>query len=414
MLLRGEDPAAMAEEGAVWRLLAPWLRPGQARLWRTAAYRFHALVARPWRVGRAFLLGDAAHQTPPFMGQGLNQGLRDAGNLAWKLALVLRGEAGEALLDSYEAERRPNVRDVIAATKDLGRIVCELDPARAADRDARLRAEVAAGRGDVVRQDLLPPLRDGFLHRPRGAGGAPSPGAGEPCPQPWMLRPGGPPPRRMDDVIGGGFRLLLRAGLALPEAAQAAAAALGARGLARAAAPGGGGRPARRLDGAARRRRGAGAAGPRGVRHRGRGGGGAGPAARGRGGPARGAGTGAWPGPLRVPMTPARGGAAPRGDAPLRRRRPPDRPARRRHPDPLPPRPRRAAGHRGRPGWCAAPGSPPPCPRSGPAPPSRSAMARGRGREVHNPREDLNDAVTPSGAGLPAATEREMAPVARG
>ncbi len=229
MLLRGEDPAAMAEEGAVWRLLAPWLRPGQARLWRTAAYRFHALVARPWRVGRAFLLGDAAHQTPPFMGQGLNQGLRDAGNLAWKLALVLRGEAGEALLDTYEAERRPNVRDVIAATKDLGRIVCELDPARAADRDARLRAEVAAGRGDVVRQDLLPPLRDGFLHRPRGAGGAPSPGAGEPCPQPWMLRPGGPPPRRMDDVIGGGFRLLLRAGLALPEAAQEAAAALGAR-----------------------------------------------------------------------------------------------------------------------------------------------------------------------------------------
>jgi 3-(3-hydroxy-phenyl)propionate hydroxylase len=221
MLLPGEDPAGMARPESVWRLLAPWMKPGQARLWRIAAYRFHALVARPWRFGRAFLAGDAAHQTPPFMGQGLNQGLRDAANLCWKLALAVRGRAGEALLDSYEAERRPNVRTVIALTKELGRIVCERDPARAAARDAALRAEVAAGRGDVVRQDLLPPLAGGYLH--------PSPGAGEPGPQPWLLGPDGGARRRMDEVAGGGFRLILRGGAALPPGCAADLAALEAR-----------------------------------------------------------------------------------------------------------------------------------------------------------------------------------------
>lgn len=220
MLLPGEDREAMARPEAVWRLLSPWMRPGQARLWRIAAYRFHALVARPWRFGRAFLAGDAAHQTPPFMGQGLNQGLRDAGNLCWKLAMVLRGEAGEALLDTYEAERRPNVRDVIAVTRDLGRIVCERDPARAAARDAALKAEVAAGRGDVVRQDLLPPLRGGFTH--------PGPGAGAPCPQPFVL--GAEGAQRLDDALGGdGFRLILRADAVLPASAEALADRLRAR-----------------------------------------------------------------------------------------------------------------------------------------------------------------------------------------
>ena len=220
MILPGEDPAAMATGESVWRLLAPWMRPGQARLWRIAAYRFHALVAHPWRFGRAFLAGDAAHQTPPFMGQGLNQGLRDAGNLAWKLAMAVRGEAGEALLDSYEAERRPNVRDVIAITRDLGRIVCERDPGRAAARDAALKAEAAAGRADVIRQDLLPPLRDGYLL-------AGSPGAGEPCPQPWVRTPAGC--ARLDDVLGdAGFRLIL-GDAAFPGAVGDQASRLGAR-----------------------------------------------------------------------------------------------------------------------------------------------------------------------------------------
>jgi 3-(3-hydroxy-phenyl)propionate hydroxylase len=207
MILPGEVPAEMATEESVWRLLAPWMKPGQTRLWRIAAYRFHALVAQPWRFGRVFLAGDAAHQTPPFMGQGLNQGLRDAGNLAWKLAAVARGEAGDALLDSYEAERRPNVRDVIAVTRDLGRIVCERDPAKVAARDAALRAEVAAGRGDLVRQDLLPALRGGCLSE--------TPGAGAPCPQPWVIVDGAR--RRLDEVAPAGWRLLVLGDAAVPE-----------------------------------------------------------------------------------------------------------------------------------------------------------------------------------------------------
>jgi 3-(3-hydroxy-phenyl)propionate hydroxylase len=221
MLLPGEDPAAMAEPASVWRLLAPWLRAGQARLWRIAAYRFHALVARPWRFGRAFLAGDAAHQSPPFMGQGLNQGLRDAGNLCWKLDLILRGRAGDALLDTYEAERRPNVREVIALTRDLGRIVCERDPARVAARDAALKAEAAAGRADVIRQDLIPPLRGGFLRD--------DPGVGQPCPQPWVGTEAGGR-ARLDDVLGvPGFRLILRAGVVPDPVATCSAAALDAR-----------------------------------------------------------------------------------------------------------------------------------------------------------------------------------------
>jgi 3-(3-hydroxy-phenyl)propionate hydroxylase len=196
------------------------MKPGQAKLWRIAAYRFHALVARPWRFGRAFLAGDAAHQTPPFMGQGLNQGLRDALNLCWKLAMVAQGRAGDALLDSYEAERRPNVREVIALTRDLGKIVCERDPERAALRDAHLKAEAAAGRADVIRQDLLPPILGGFTH--------PSPGAGAPCPQPFVHRPHGA--LRLDDALGDdGFRLILRAETDLPPEADALVARLRAR-----------------------------------------------------------------------------------------------------------------------------------------------------------------------------------------
>jgi 3-(3-hydroxy-phenyl)propionate hydroxylase len=201
----GENLFEMAQEASVWRLLAPWVRPGDVTLWRVAPYRFHAVVAEEWRHGRVLLAGDAAHQTPPFMGQGLNQGLRDAANLAWKLAWVLRGQASEALLDSYTAERRPNVRAVIALTKELGLIIGERDPMRAAARNVRMQAEVAAGRGHIVRQDLLPPLTGGCLHH--------SPGAGAPGPQPWLADG-----TRLDDALGRGFRLLLRDAMPVPAA----------------------------------------------------------------------------------------------------------------------------------------------------------------------------------------------------
>src|SRR4029077_9737326 len=101
MLLPGEDPRAMEQSDSVWRLLARWLTPDDATLWRAASYRFHALVASKWRVGRVFLAGDAAHQQPPFIGQGMCQGIRDVANLVWKLEHRLQGRSGEALLDTY-------------------------------------------------------------------------------------------------------------------------------------------------------------------------------------------------------------------------------------------------------------------------------------------------------------------------
>ena len=85
---------------------------------RTASYTFRARLASRFRAGRVFLLGDAAHLTPPFIGQGLAVGLRDAGNLAWKLAYVLTGRAGADLLASYDTERRPHAKALVTARRD--------------------------------------------------------------------------------------------------------------------------------------------------------------------------------------------------------------------------------------------------------------------------------------------------------
>ena len=204
MILPGESPREIVKPERVWQLLRPWLRPDQGKIWRAATYRFHALVAENWRNGNGFLAGDAAHQTPPFLAQGLNQGIRDAANLAWKLSAVLLG-APDRLLDSYEAERRPNVREVIAITKMLGREICERDPAKAEERNRRLRADFENGKSIMVRQDLLPPLKNLLCDADRARDSRP--GEGEPFPQPWVLTTKGR--QRLDDVLGTGFRLIL-------------------------------------------------------------------------------------------------------------------------------------------------------------------------------------------------------------
>ena len=160
------------EEPDVWKLLARWITPDEARLWRAAAYRFHALVAREWRRGRVFLAGDAAHQQPPFTGQGMCQGIRDVANLSWKLRHVLDGDGSDALLETYEAERSLHVRRLTAIIKDLGKIIGERDPAAARARDARLLAQAGGEVVTVPRQDLIPPLEAGLLsEQPHPANG---------------------------------------------------------------------------------------------------------------------------------------------------------------------------------------------------------------------------------------------------
>jgi 3-(3-hydroxy-phenyl)propionate hydroxylase len=140
MLMPGDDPATITRPEQVWPLLSRWITPDDATLERPAVYTFHAVVARGWRHGRLLIAGDAAHQTPPFMGQGMCAGVRDAANLAWKLADVLRGVAPESLLDSYESERAPHVREFIATAVRLGGIIQATDPAQVARRNAEMTA----------------------------------------------------------------------------------------------------------------------------------------------------------------------------------------------------------------------------------------------------------------------------------
>jgi 3-(3-hydroxy-phenyl)propionate hydroxylase len=162
-LLPGEDPEAAGTPESVIRLLQGFTDISDLTIWRSAVYRFHALLGQGWRDRRVLLMGDAVHQMPPFLGQGLCAGIRDAANLAWKLAFVLRGDAGEDLLDSYEIERKPHVRAVVASAKEFGTIIGELNPAVAALRDARLRADLKSGKAETVRQKFIPDLVTGLI-----------------------------------------------------------------------------------------------------------------------------------------------------------------------------------------------------------------------------------------------------------
>ncbi|MFT3819560.1 MAG: bifunctional 3-(3-hydroxy-phenyl)propionate/3-hydroxycinnamic acid hydroxylase [Rubrivivax sp.] len=141
MLLPGETRDDMGTEAMAWRLLAEQgVDPSNAKLVRNVVYRFRALWADSWRQGRMLLAGDAAHLTPPFIGQGLNSGLRDAATLAWRMDLVLRGLAEADSLDGYTTERVAHVRDLIEQAVGIGRMLCVAEPEACAQRDAALRA----------------------------------------------------------------------------------------------------------------------------------------------------------------------------------------------------------------------------------------------------------------------------------
>jgi 3-(3-hydroxy-phenyl)propionate hydroxylase len=123
MLRPGETREQMERPETVRRLLAPWARSEEIEIERVAVYRFHARVAERFGRGRVFLAGDAAHITPPFAGQGLVAGLRDAANLCWKLAWTVHGRADALILDSYDTERRPHARAIINLALFMGKLV---------------------------------------------------------------------------------------------------------------------------------------------------------------------------------------------------------------------------------------------------------------------------------------------------
>ena len=186
--------AAKAPE-AVWRRLSKWIAPDQAEVERTTVYEFRSTIAAQWRRGRIFLAGDAAHLTPPFMGQGLCAGMRDAANLAWKLAAVAKG-ADDGLLDTYESERRPHVREYIDMAVTMGRFINQTG------REA-LAGRAAKGEGEAAKLGMIRPALGPGL-------GARDEVAGRLAPHPRLS--GG---RRMEDAQRGHVVVLARPGSAL-------------------------------------------------------------------------------------------------------------------------------------------------------------------------------------------------------
>ena len=193
MRLPDESHAELGREAVAWKLLEPWaVHPENARIERHAVYTFQARVADRWSDGRAFLAGDAAHLMPPFAGQGMCSGIRDAANLAWKLDLVLDGRAEPELVSTYEEERRPGAVAAIEMSIELGQVICVADLDAAAARDQAMAAAVT---GEVSEVPGQPALVGGVVHPT-------SPLAGELSPQAHL---GG---RWFDDVYGAGWRLV--------------------------------------------------------------------------------------------------------------------------------------------------------------------------------------------------------------
>jgi 2-polyprenyl-6-methoxyphenol hydroxylase-like FAD-dependent oxidoreductase len=200
MALVGETLDQLNHADRAWELLRPWgVSPDNAVLERHAVYTFRGALADRWRNGRLLIAGDAAHLTPPFAGQGLCAGFRDAAALAWRLDLTLRGIAGPALLDSYESERKDHARAWIFNAIELGKVICVLDPEAAAQRDAGMKAAREAGAAPPS-SAILPRLGPGINLDDRHGG---------------TLAVGGQVGYagklgHFDDVIGTGFVLLAR------------------------------------------------------------------------------------------------------------------------------------------------------------------------------------------------------------
>jgi 3-(3-hydroxy-phenyl)propionate hydroxylase len=149
MLMPGETREQLETDAKVAELLRPWGGVAELRIERKAVYRFHARSCARYSKGRVFLAGDAAHVTPPFVGQGLVAGLRDAANLAWKLAWVVKGRAAPGILESYDEERRPHATKMIALARAMGHFVMP-----------RSRAAAVVAHGAMALLRRAPPVRE--------------------------------------------------------------------------------------------------------------------------------------------------------------------------------------------------------------------------------------------------------------
>ena len=187
-LMLGSEHQAheMEDPNYVYEMLSPYIRPGKYRIMRTDAYEWHSHVVRGWRKQRVFVAGDAAHTMTPMLGQGMCAGLRDAANLAWKLALVLKGISPEDLLDTYELERSPHVQGQVVESAKLGNLIGAI---------GRGEIKELGGNPEQVERER-PILGPGLTDDPKGPVGrlAPQPRSGD-----------GP---RLDDVSGYNFTIV--------------------------------------------------------------------------------------------------------------------------------------------------------------------------------------------------------------
>jgi len=201
----GDDEDAIGSEASVRALMSKYGAGPAQRIERSLVYTFHSRMAARFRDGRVFLAGDAAHVMPPFAGQGMNSGLRDAANLGWKLAAICEGRAGPGLLDTYEAERRKHVKAMTKLAEGLGTMVMPTSRIGAAVRDAVCLSLMAI---PPVRQKLddgviVPPpsiAKTALMNTRAGRR------VGTMIPQPDVTVDGAARP--LDDLLGPGFCLL--------------------------------------------------------------------------------------------------------------------------------------------------------------------------------------------------------------
>jgi 3-(3-hydroxy-phenyl)propionate hydroxylase len=200
-----EDEQELLREEAIWKVLGnQGITRENVKILRAVIYSHHVRVADRWRVGRVFLAGDAAHAMPPWIGQGMSAGVRDAANLCWKLAAVLKGHAPDSLLDSYQSEREPHVTEVTRRACFVGRIITERNRVIVAARNHLLRA-LTRLRGLDARLQKLTWIPDARYQEGFTAGGHRA--AGWQIPQPWVTDAKGADVR-LDDVLGGQWTVL--------------------------------------------------------------------------------------------------------------------------------------------------------------------------------------------------------------
>ena len=210
MLRPSETETDAADDAFIGRLLEQYVPRGtEVDIIRRRVYTHHSRMASGFRVGRVLLAGDAAHVMPVWQGQGYNSGIRDAFNLSWKLASVLRGIADERLLDSYDLERREHVRAMIQLSRWVGQVVSVRNRVGAALRDVFFKgiSLIPSAKTYIVQMRFkpMPTMDRGALTRV-GAVSTPTP-VGRLFPQPWVATRD-VPRQRLDDALGEWFALV--------------------------------------------------------------------------------------------------------------------------------------------------------------------------------------------------------------